>query len=317
MSQDGERSIGEYRTELNESVDDGGGCTEAWEALSAERSSSRRGFLAAAVGTMLIGSSTATAERSPDVELDSNKTISELSEQEKSRLIKKALGSDELESARGQLRSHGLKPDLKNASAYRSTYEDEEWRFVRVPFTSGESSRTALDSTPPQYRGAVVWNTLDKIEPYGYLTTKEVARDSEVSSEVERALEASGADMSSVDTVPVKITNTVMRPRKRDETSSLVFPVAREQDGVSAQNSADCACTALLGSPLTACAPCGTPDIDCISDLVNNFALEIVACGSCAVSSGWLTTACATCVATIIEEDNYDAFCCWCDAIDL
>ncbi len=315
MSQDREQSIEEYRTELSESVDDGGGCAEAWEALSAERNSSRRGFLTATVATMFVGSGTAAAERGMDVELDADKTITELDQQEEDRLVEKALGSDKLNSTREQLRSHGLRPDQQNVSAYRSTYKGKEWRFVRVPFTSEESSRATLDSTTPQYKGAVVWNTLDEISPYGYLTTKEVVRGGEVSPEVERALENDDIDISSLDTVPVKVTNTVIGPDEHDNSDSLVFPVTEEQSGVSTQN--DCACTALFGSPLTACAPCGTPDIDCISDLVNNYAVEIVACGACAVSRGWLTKECATCVATILEEDNYDAFCCWCDAIDL
>lgn len=289
MSQDREQSIEEYPTELSEPVDDGGGCAEAWEALSAERNSSRRGFLTATVATMFVGSGTAAAEREADVELDADKTITELDQQEEDRLVEKALGSDKPNATREQLRSHGLRPDQQNVSAYRSTYKGKKWRFVRVPFTSEESSRATLDSTTPQYKGAVVWNTLDEISPYGYLTTKEVVRGGEVSPEVERALE--------------------------NKSDSLVFPVTEKQSGASTQN--DCACTALFGSPLTACAPCGTPDIDCISDLVNNYAVEIVTCGACAVSMGWLTKECATCVATIVEEDNYDAFCCWCDAIDL
>ena len=122
-------------------------------------------------------------------------------------------------------------------------------------------------------------------------------------------------NISSLDTVPVKVTNTVIGPDEHDKSDSSLFPVTEKQSGASTQN--DCAYTALFGSPLTACAPCGTPDIYCISDLVNNYLLEIVACGACAVSRGWLTKECATCVATIVEEDNYDAFCCWCDAIDL
>lgn len=54
-------------------------------------------------------------------------------------------------------------------------------------------------------------------------------------------------------------------------------------------------------------------DTDCVTDIANAHAVEIVACGTCVGSSGWVTAACAACVAAIVEEDE-NALCCWCES---
>lgn len=62
------------------------------------------------------------------------------------------------------------------------------------------------------------------------------------------------------------------------------------------------------GPPTLCPGPGRTPDIDCIATLADAYALDITSCGICVVSAGWLTAACAVCVATIIEGD-YDTVC--------
>ena len=45
------------------------------------------------------------------------------------------------------------------------------------------------------------------------------------------------------------------------------------------------------------------PDLGCVASLAEAYATEIVACGACVASSGWITWKCAVCVAAIVDGE--------------
>lgn len=336
---DQKKEKSDYQDEVSDAVGDGGGCAEAWEATQELRSGGRRTFMASAIGALFSGASlsnVAAADATEDVPVDPEKSTSELSDSEKEELLNEAQSDDRFRAIWKKLRSEGLQPDSKSIVGYRTTFEDQEWEFIRMPFSVKDNDTLHLERNGDIYKsGGVIYNTLDEVSPHGYITTREVNYASE-STEVKKELQEGGIDIDSIDTVPVVVahtkysadslrtrgrsrsekeptqTSTVSAQSVEKESNSLTFPVASGGQ-VSAQG---CECNSALANPLTACAPCGIPDSDCIPELANVYAVEIATCGTCVASSGWITAACATCLATIYEEDEFGFFCCPCDACD-
>jgi hypothetical protein len=133
--------------------------------------------------------------------------------------------------------------------AYRATYEDQEWQFVRIPYV--DLSASSSDRDERVRHGAVVWTEHEEIDPHGYITEKAVVRGGALSSDVVKAFEQSNADLSAVDTVPVEISHTQLTAGRDDvsaqsssdqlssETHSRTIPVAIGETQVSAQVSSD------------------------------------------------------------------------------
>jgi len=328
----------DHQDELSDAVGDGGGCAEAWEATQDLRDQTRRTFLAGTVASLYAGTSLTNVAAAEDVPNDPDKQTSELSHSAKQELLDEAQSDDVFRAIWKKLSSQGLEPERESLVGYQTSYEEREWKFIRVPFSVRGNDTLTLDEDGDTYEtGGIIYNTAEEVDPHGYVTTREVDYGAEP-QKVNEELREADVDIDSIDTVPVVITHTnysadsvPTRTRGRDqsgerqarsssvspqsmdgESDSLAFPVARGGQ-VSTQG---CECNSALANPLTACAPCGIPDGDCIGDLANVYAVEIVACGTCVGSSGWATPMCATCLATIIEEDEFGFFCCPCQACD-
>ncbi|WP_049928134.1 hypothetical protein [Halopiger goleimassiliensis] len=304
-----------HRERLNDAVESGGGCVEAWNAARESRNGNRRSFLAGVVASLFAGASITNVSAAETVSLDPDKETVELTAREKNRLVSDARSDERVNAMWQELVSRGLEPDLSSVTGYETNYQDREWQFVRIPFDARHSDSLDLeDDGDVAETGAIVWNTAAEIDPHGYVTTRTVDYDGDP-TEVERELRERDVDLDSIDTVPVVIEHTKLWPDDADvrqETDSLTLPVEKNRE-VSTQG---CDCNSLLANPLTLCAPCGIPDTDCIADLANVYSVEIVACGTCVGSSGWATPSCAVCVAEIIEEDDFGYFCCPCEACD-
>ncbi|MUV89798.1 hypothetical protein GJ629_07735 [Halapricum sp. CBA1109] len=272
--------------------------------------------MAGAVTSLFAGVSIGNAAAAKDVPMDPDKEITELTKSEKQDLFSDAKSDSRIRAIRKKIMSEGLKPDKKSMVGYRTTFEDKEWKFIRIPFTQkGRNSLNLDDDGDTRKKGAIIWNTADEIDPHGYVTTTEVDYNADT-DEVDSELRKAGVEIQSVETDPVVVEHRQFSASNaktvKEESNSVAFPVARGRQ-VSTQG---CACNSALANPLTACAPCGIPDTGCISDLASTYALEVVACGACVASAGWLTFSCASCLATLLEEDDLGFFCCPCDACD-
>ncbi len=308
--------VDSYQEELSNAVDDGGGCYEAWETAQVSRMGSRRSFMTGVVASLLTGASIGSISAAETISADPEKEISELTKTEKQQLVKEARSDTRVQAIQREHVSRGLKPDSNSVVGYKTTYQDRELRFVRIPFsTNGSSSLRLSDDGDVSKTGSIIWNTAEEIDPYGYVTTYQVDYTA-TPDEIEQALRENGVSIDSIDTAPVVTDYTHIgtngRTNVNTNSNSVTLPIATERE-ITAQG---CECSSAFFNPITACAPCGVPDGECMNDLANVYALEIVACGSCVATSGWLTKACAACVATIIEENQLGFTCCPCRACD-
>lgn len=310
----------EYQRTLSDRTSDGSGCAETWEATQAIRAdnSNRRQFMAGLVGSIFFGA-TATSTVSAkevDVETDPDKTIRDLSKSELRSILRTAVANRDVGRIQEQLDSEGLDPDYSSVKAKRVTYKEEEWRWIRIPYTdSTDSSRNGTF----ERKGAVVWNSYEKVEPYGYVTEQSVDRGAELSNDIVDALAETDIDVADFDTVPVTVEHRTFAVENGDvsiDANSRTVPIATDREKIAAESDEvstedGCGCTAFAGNPLMACAPCSTIDTDCVSDIAQNYSVEIVACGACVGTGGWATWKCAACIAAVLESDGGDNLCCW------
>lgn len=302
--------VSAYKKKLNERLPSGGGCAEAWEATQEQRQTGRRRFLGV-LGGLLLGTSAAGTVSAEDINLPEspNTTVEELDGQETKDVLKAAKRDEQFTQLLHELTSRGLTPNVQTSVAYRSQYKDREWRFVRVPF-EGHVTETSYRS------GGLIWTEFDGEDPHAYISHMEIKENGSLSNDVVKALDRSGSDYQSKDTVPIEITHTSLRSDGKtisEERNSRTAPMEQNPSGnssIGTQSLGDCACTSIFGGGL--CFPCGTPKLDCIYDLANAYAAEIVACGVCLAPTGGELAECAVCIAAIIDNDEW-IFCCYCD----
>lgn len=307
---------GLHQEKLNEAVNSGGGCLEAWNAARDVRGSNRRSFMLGAAASLIGASSMTTVSAEETADPDPDKETNKLSKTERRQLAAEARSDDRVIAMWKELTSQGFKPNLNSATGYKTTYKDREWRFVRIPFETKSGDALDLSHDGDSVKaGAIIWNTADEIEPHGYITSRTVNYEGDT-TEVERNLREEGVNTDSMDTIPVTITQKPILPVDEgnvdQETLSRTIPI-----GIKDRPSVlGCECNSAFFNPLTNCAPCGIPDTGCVADLAEVYAVEIASCGTCVASTGWLISSCAVCVASIIEEDDFGFFCCPCEACD-
>lgn len=276
----------------------------------------RRGYMAGVIGSLLFGVNAAElmSAENVDIDYDPDKTIEDLSPHEERTLVRKAERDQAIQQIEKELDSRGLEPTYDSLKAQRATYKDKEWRWVRIPYKRGPDES---DDELFERKGAVVWNSYEEMDPFGYVTDRTIDRSATPSKDIVKAIGQSNIDLESIDTVPVTTEHTQLTVRGQGlhkAVSSTTVPIVTDESQVSPINS--CTCTAIVGNPLTACAPCATIDEDCVIDIATNHSVEIVACGACVGSAGWLTWKCGACIAAILETGGSD-LCCWCNSCSI
>jgi hypothetical protein len=332
---------------IEENMDDGGGCTEAWAAARRLRESapepivsSRRSFIGGIVASVVFGATaaqgaaaeetTSHAEVNPEqMEL---KTESEgLSDRATEKLFTKIQEQPEVPQVIGRieerldkaLRSHShdsFELNVDRATARRVIYEEAEWKFIHIPY-----------STPvPSVDAGLVWTNREGRQPYGYVSTLEKRPDHSVSSLLQELPKKNSIDYEAADVQAMEHSVTTIEANDGATTSnsfSEVVPIAQnkealieqatnesvETSNVTSQNIYDCACF-LFVIPKYQCTPCGTWDLGCLYLIAEEFAAEIAICGTCTATRN--KTPCVACAGYAVEYilgGDYEHLCCPCD----
>jgi hypothetical protein len=330
---------------LNDRMESGGGCAEAWEAAQEIRdekrtNSNRRQLLSGIGAALLFGTSvtnTVNAQSDDDSEIP-DVEVEELTGEEKTKGLKKALLDPQVEKIEAEFQNRGMKQDLDSAVVQRATGEGEPSLTVRIPHNISDDSGKAVE----KYAG-IIWSSWSDGLTHGFVSKREMKPDAQLSPEVKKEFEEDDLSSDSDEIVPVEVSytkfgatevNSVSSDQENkpeisivdslsEETDSLVVPVKKSSSKeVSQQGTGDCICTAVLGTnPVTACAPCGTVKPDCLSQIVANFGGSLGACGGCAAgaiftSGGAIIAACIPCFGMISEEvasGDIKDVCCWCN----
>jgi len=121
--------LDQYREKVNNTLDDGGGCGEAWEALTELRGPDvdRRGFLASALGAGLGVSGLASISDlvNADVGPFAGVHRTELHDPARANAIRHARDDPKLQELLAEL-PQGSSADVGEAEAFRITYDDPE-----------------------------------------------------------------------------------------------------------------------------------------------------------------------------------------------
>lgn len=141
-------STDEAVEEVNDAVEDGGGCTEAWEALSDLRDQSntnRRKFLramgAGAAATGGIGSLSGSALAA---ENEDEPPLQKVNGSKKNKLRAKAVQTDEFKTLRQHIiKNLDAKLRVNNVSVFDVKIEDKSAYAVKVPIDGIENSPDA------------------------------------------------------------------------------------------------------------------------------------------------------------------------------
>ncbi|ELZ56775.1 MULTISPECIES: hypothetical protein [Halorubrum] len=330
---------------LNERMKSGGGCAEAWEAAQEMRdekkkSSNRRQLLTGIGASLLFGTSltktvsaqTVSESKKPDVEVE------ELSDEERTGAVKKALSDPQVEKIESNLRDRGMKQDRESAVAQRASGEEGSKLTVRIPYKIPNDLSEGVE----KYAG-IIWSSWNDGLTHGFVSKRELKPGTPLSPDVKEAFEESNVNYESADTVSTEVSYTTIgsteveytssKKKKKatfshsgsvsENTESLVVPVEKSSSEEASQEGiADCLCTASFGtSPITACAPCGTVKPDCIGQIVSNLGAELGACAGCGAaavitSGGAVAAACLPCLGAIAESfgsGEINSLCCWCN----
>lgn len=276
-----EKEVEEAIEGINRAVDDGGGCAEAWESLSVQRATDRRGFLKA--GTAVAGllaslgtlpstvSAANDAVGAEDVDIETNgleTEVERLDGIERLRALAAAFSATEFNRLLvDMVRRYRYLPVINESKAFRSSFKGEQYRTVKLSFETGASNKSA----------SIFWTDNDSLGPVGQKTTYE-----KVGSEIE-------------------VTHTVHYFSNGDvkttsETES--YPFSRNGGGNGFE-------TQVFGGP------CPLDEIivwDCAYQIIYVYAEEIAACATCVASAATtganpLTyTACAACFGLFLKE---------------
>ncbi|WP_423745114.1 hypothetical protein V5735_03555 (plasmid) [Haladaptatus sp. SPP-AMP-3] len=339
-------SYSDYQKRLSDQIGDGGGCAEAWEAAEKTRNTGsvgRRRYMVGMAGALLFGANAvdaASAKRknSEDIEEQVRNTkVQKLKGEKKHAAVQSALSDTEI--LRRELNKYGFqKTDVQSATVTKSTYERKSHLVVKIPFEPANPSETS-DNSNVRRSSSIIWDSRDTGITQGNIETREIAKESEISDDVSKLIEKSDMDLSNRETVPVQLTNTIISPDPDSsgsvstKTHSRVVPVAKQPKSSAAQAAVqadgdvttnaliDCVCTAGLGTnPVTACAPCGTIDNACVTQIIATFGPSIAVCGGCLAGGipvvPLSVTACASCIMGIfqnIAKETIGNLCCWCN----
>jgi len=285
----------QYQAELNEAVEDGGGCTEMWEALTKERdesTSNRRGILAAsgtaALSLVSLGFLPATGAANTvsanDEEVQTE--VEKLTGTQRNKAVAEAFADDGVRELMKLVRKNKNKIDRKEAIVTESNYDEQSYLTVVFPVETDRPGRRAGQESSPEFQDAqITWSSLDDTPPNYTITTYESTGDDSSKATITNYLFEDGEITSS----------------SRDITTAEYRELVEEISSQAAAESEVSTQAVFLG-------PCGVclPDFNCIYRLARRYSVELVACGACYVKKR--PTICLTCLASLIEE-GLNRFC--------
>lgn len=272
MSENNEEAV----ERINNAVDDGSGCSETWEALTEirnkENSTGRRRLLKSlgVIGSatlLFTGGGAASTSSEDSVET----TVEELSGERRDQTIEDAWDSSKVESIVNEF-SPDETANTEQASAVVSSYGDDQYRTVMIPFETEDESLT------------ITWTDNEKLEPIGRRTIHQE--------------EESG---TKVEVTAYYIENEIVKT----ETNVIDFDEeAKSESEITASADSEVQPAVTPG----VCGPTAILDFDCAGEVIYIYAEEISACATCA-ASGYTTglnpltyTACGSCLGLYLKE---------------
>lgn len=325
---------------IEERIDDGGGCIEAWQAASESRdtgisTNTRRTFMGL-IGGLIFGGATSSVasadavqelQTDTDVDLENPETeVEELDDREATNVLLEILDDNEqVNQLLDELNARDYVIDAKSTTARRSTFNGESWVVLSIPFEGSTfTTKPSLPGPDPAgglYENAgIIVDTRAETNPIGFVSTVERPAKLKTSSrdeiqyrdEIDSFVEEIEIPRRHMEPVVLKVDRlTVQDGNVTPETNSLTIPKAKD-DWLKQAPRAQGGCGCWAHIQYTACQPCGPPKLGCIASMARNYATEIAACGTCIASSGWLTAACGICVAAVIDGEGLSGLCCPC-----
>ncbi|MUV57065.1 MULTISPECIES: hypothetical protein [Haloferacaceae] len=302
----------QYQAELNDAVDDGGGCTETWEKLSDIRSSpdprpgvDRRTVLkigSLGIATTLVPG-VATADNKKDLGDGSDSTngerevvIQRLAGKRRREAVDDALGNSDVQQLLNDAASeHSYNKQPEDAVAFRIRGVgdvDIDYRTVDLPFDTGVSLQTDEDveRIPDAFLG---WDDRDDSPPtYTTVTYIDTGEDTARADVV-----STSAESGELNTQETSLTT--------EEYRDLLDEIEDETDdsgAVSTFSVNDGVQTAAL----LPCGPC-VPDLNCWYRLARAYGGIFAACSLCGVFKEFKT--CTTCLGAIISAPKLGFLC--------
>jgi len=276
----GDKEVDEYRAELNERVDDGGGCAEMWDALSEAREAgsvdSRRSILkktAGAIGVSAVGLST-LADTAAATTKATN--VTEKQGASKHRIVSRALRDHRVKQIAQQLKSEGYDPQIDEARVTSSNIQlsrlnDEEKSNIPTDVRQNNSWTAAVIPFGP---------TKDNVQSHITWTT------------------ASAPTHQVVGRISEHIS-----PRDGAEPYWNIQNVTVNQNGdvhVESEKMLN-----FLG--------CSNVNTGCIALIAAAYGSEFIACATCGASAGWLIPACGYCITAVLAAYGTSVTCNWCN----
>lgn len=280
---------------VSKAVDDGGGCTEAWEAMSAIRNESnsempktgRRsviksiltasGISLAGIGAF-SGTSTAKEQKTTTNEEKLETDVQILHDTARDEAIADALASRSVELLFAELKPQ-FSPQIDEARATRAEYQKKTWRVVSIPFaTDSENETVSLTWSDYEHADAIAIQT--KYHTDGGTSTT--------------------TDSTNIDTVETKTYTVTDDSVQTNHEVTQISGKSTDSNDTSAQ----------ITPQFIFINPCGinkTVNITCAVDLAFLYAEEIAACSGCAaaIRSGrpYISVfACGACAILILKQ---------------
>jgi len=271
----------EYQDKLSESVDDGGGCAETWDALSKIRETktdtkSRRSVIKSAAGALGVSAASLAGLTETAAATTSAINVEEKEGSDKNRVVARALRDKRVKKIAHKLRNEGYTPQINEARVTSSKVQtnklsDEErsklpdgienaddWKAVVIPFGPTEEEEQVN----------ITWSTASKPtnQVVGRQSIRIVPEDgSEPYWDIQNyTIDENGEVLVESDTMPN-----------------------------------------FLG--------CDNPSTGCISLIAAAYGSEIIACATCGASAGWLIAACGYCITAVLAAYGTSVTCDWCN----
>jgi len=188
--------------------------------------------------------------------------VEEITGQKRDEFVNEILSDERVKKL---LEKHKATPQTDKADVRRSTFKDKTYRILYVPV---EMPKAAHESY--------------------LLYSERTDKPRLVRTTSEEGLTATATSKRTIETDEVE--DGVVKSRRDDLTEEDANKISSLQASATGNISTQ------------ASLPCLWPDTGCIQRMAEAYAEEVVVCGSCVASSGWLVPSCAACVAALIEE---------------
>ena len=280
----------QYQNELNDAVDDGGGCAETWEKLSEKRGEAtldRRSVLAASSAAAFsllpagfLPAEVAASNETSNDDSEIHTEVKKLTGSQENKAVSEALSDDGVKELMKLARQNKNKVEINDAIATESTFNDQSYLTVVFPVDTDRPGRRRGQESAPKYQEAqITWSSRNGAPPGYTVTTYEDTGEDTAKAEINSLLFQKGEITSE--------SRTITTADYREAVEEITGQMAETED-VSTQ--------AVFFGPCGVCLP----DFNCIYRLARRYATELVVCGDCYISKR--PVSCAGCIAALFEE---------------